>query len=70
MAATAVVQRPIEEEAGGRIHIYSANELSGENLFYGTRLSKFCIAPDTASEPSVRPELPTSETLRQVTEGE
>jgi hypothetical protein len=32
MAATAVVQRPIEEEAGGRIHIYSVNELSGENL--------------------------------------
>ena len=70
MAATAVMQRAIEEEAGGRIHIHGADELSGENLFYGIQLSKFCITPDTASEPSVRPELPTSETLRQVTEGE
>jgi hypothetical protein len=31
--------------------------LFGENLFYGIQLSKFCITPDTATQPSVRPEL-------------
>lgn len=57
MATTAVVQRVIEEGSGGRIQIQSADELFGENLFYGIQLSKFCITPDTATQPSVRPEL-------------
>jgi hypothetical protein len=57
MTTTAVVQRVIEEKSGGRIQIQSADELFGENLFYGIQLSKFCITPDTATQPSVRPEL-------------
>ena len=61
MATTAVVQRVIEEGSGGRIQIQSADELFGENLFYGIQLSKFCITPDTATQPSVRPELQPSE---------
>jgi hypothetical protein len=48
------VQKAIEENAGGTIHIRNGDELHGENLFYGIQLSKFCITPDTATEPSVR----------------
>jgi hypothetical protein len=50
-----VVQKAIAEEAGGTIHIRNGDELHGENLFYGIQLSKFCITPGTATEPSVLP---------------
>jgi hypothetical protein len=59
MATMALVQRVIEADSGGQIQIQSADELFGENLFYGIQLSKFCITPDTATQPSVRPELPS-----------
>ena len=57
------VQKAIEEEAGGTIHIRNGDELHGENLFYGIQLSKFCITPDTATEPSVRAPPRTAEVL-------
>jgi hypothetical protein len=59
------VQKAIEEEAGGTIHIRNGDELHGENLFYGIRLSQFCITPDTATEPSVRARPQTADVLSQ-----
>lgn len=65
MPIVSVVQKTIEEDAGGTIHIRNGDELHGENLFYGIQLSKFCITPDTATEPSVRSQPQAPEMLSQ-----
>jgi hypothetical protein len=66
MTVVNLVQKVIEDSAGSTIHIQSADELVGENLFYGIQLSKLCITPDTAADPSVRPDLPAPEKVSQL----
>ena len=50
------VQKAIEERANGQLRVQSDDELTGENLFYGIQLSRYCITPGDASEPSVLPQ--------------
>jgi len=52
------VQQAIQQDADGQIRIQSADELSGDSLFYGIQLSPLCITPDTATEPSPLPQPP------------
>jgi hypothetical protein len=52
------VQKAIQQDADGEIRIHSADELSGDNLFYGIVLYKHCITPDTAVEKSSLPQSP------------
>jgi hypothetical protein len=66
MTVVNFVQKVIEDSAGSTIHIQSADELVGENLFYGIQLSKLCITPDTATDPSVRPDVPAPERVSQL----
>jgi hypothetical protein len=47
------VKRALETHAGSEIRVESADQLSGDDLFYGIQLSQLCITPDTATEPSV-----------------
>jgi hypothetical protein len=58
------VQQAIQERADTQLHIQSANELAGENLFYGIQLSRLCITPEDASEPSVLAQSPGGEGAR------
>lgn len=55
------VQQAIQQEADGQIRTQSADELSGDNLFYGIQLSTLCITPDTATEKSYLPQAPVQE---------
>lgn len=66
LPAVNAVQKAIEESAGSTIHIRNGDELHGENLFYGIQLSKFCITPNTATEPSVRSQPKTTEVSQAV----
>jgi hypothetical protein len=52
------VQQAMQERANSQLHIQSADELTGENLFYGIQLSRLCITPKDASEPSVLAQSP------------
>lgn len=52
------VKTAIEEHAGSEISIRSADELKGDDLYYGIQLSQLCITPDTATEPSVLTQTP------------
>lgn len=52
------VKSAIEENAGSEIKIVSADELKGDDLFYGIQLSQLCITTDTATEPSVLQQTP------------
>ena len=56
------VQRAIEERTSGRIQVKGADELTGDDLFYGIQLSSLCITPITATEPSrlVESQTPTA----------
>ena len=47
-------QKAIEEHTQGKLQSKRADELTGENLFYGIQLSTLCLTLDTATEPSVR----------------
>ena len=55
------VKQALQEHADSKVHIQSADELSGENLFYGIQLSSLCITADTASEPSRLPQTPAKD---------
>lgn len=52
------VQQAIQENADGQIRTQSADELSGDNLFYGIQLATLCITPDSATEKSYLPQSP------------
>jgi hypothetical protein len=56
-----VVQEAIQEDADGEIRIHSADELSGDNLFYGIVLYEHCITPDTAIEKSYLSQSPVQQ---------
>ena len=47
------VRQAIQQRANSQLRIQSADELTGENLFYGIQLSRLCITPKGASEPSI-----------------
>lgn len=53
--AMKAVQHVIRQESGGDIRISGEDELTGQNMFIGIRLSRSCITPDTATEPSLLP---------------
>jgi hypothetical protein len=55
------VQQAIQQDADGRIRIQSADEISGDSLFYGIQLSPLCITTDTATESSSLPQSPVQE---------
>jgi hypothetical protein len=55
------VQQAIQQDADSQIRIQSADELSGDNLFYGIQLSTLCITPGTATEKSYLPQSPVRE---------
>lgn len=52
------VKTAIEQQAGSAIEIRSADELVGDDLFYGIKLWERCITSDTATEPSVLTQTP------------
>jgi hypothetical protein len=58
------VQQVIQENADSQLRIQSADELTGENLFYGIQLSRLCITPKGASEPSVLVQSPGGDGAR------
>ena len=59
------VQEALQAHTWGEINQTAAEELTGENLYYGIQLSPLCITPSTATEPSLLAESekpqPTSE---------
>jgi hypothetical protein len=55
---TNAVQRALHEHTNAAINIRSANEFTGDNLFYGIQLSDLCITPDDATAPSFLPPPP------------
>jgi hypothetical protein len=55
------VQQALQQDADGQIRIQSADELSGDDLFYGIQLNTLCITPDTAIEKSYLPQSPAQE---------
>ncbi len=59
-AVVSAVQKEISDNSKGEISLRSENELAGENLFYGIRLSPLCITLDDATEPSILPEQPAA----------
>ena len=46
------VQHQIELETNGEIKLTGANELVGQDLYYGIKLSPVCLTPDNATAPS------------------
>jgi hypothetical protein len=50
------VQQEIANNAQSEISRRSENELTGENLFYGIRLSSLCVVPRDATVPSILPQ--------------
>jgi hypothetical protein len=58
-AAVSATQSELDAKSHGDVRLRSKNELSGDDLFYGIRLSAFCVTFDDATEPIILPPAPT-----------